>query len=680
MIYYSYELRWKSFDPNKAARMYRTRSSFELSYSESTLESLNDKFYSDYVMKDDILCCITSRDEGTLFVYTAAKVASFDEKVIAGILGRVFPDCVIHRSHEVTVDEFKMNVGETSYGNGRKILTRLKIDYRAGNIFDPMPYSWTEQVIELPKLSSAECRKQAEKILASKSFMEEISRIYSKKNAKAYYGHPVHYYISAGDWGGAKDIYELLVRALRSNGRLPSNRLSVFRDFKKGAYRDERYRQHMTASEGGIIVLELCSDTGAGRFASDFHEFTKVTGQILEEMKKDTLFIFVEIMGKSVKNSDAVGNVTAKADIIQLTEGSGTAEQAKAYLTDLTDKSDIKPDSMDEVFGYLPDNEAYTVTDIYNAYNSWYGDGLKNHIYKAYKKQDCCKVVIAETENKPYEELKEMIGLTDAKSMLDKIVAAGKMKCLREQMGLKNDAASLNMLFSGSPGTAKTTFARLLTQILKEEDIIRSGKLVECGRQDLVGKYVGWTAKIVEEKFMQADGGVLFIDEAYSLIDDRNSYGTEAVNAITQLMENYRDRVIVIFAGYPDKMKLFLEQNEGLRSRIAFHLNFPDYTPGELLDILRLRVRKKEYTISRDAEQKCLDIFAEASKRENYGNGRYVRTFLEQAVIRQSARLVSEYADKALDKDEMCLLRAKDFEAVSLGLTDEEERRMGFAV
>ncbi|MBR6101457.1 MAG: AAA family ATPase [Ruminococcus sp.] len=680
MIYYSYELRWKNFDPDKAARMHRTRSSFELNYSESTLESLNDRFYNDFVTKEDVICSITSREEGTLFVYAAAKVAGFDEKVISGILNRTFPDCVIHRYREVTVDEFKRNVGDTNYGNGRKILTKLKIDYRMAGIFDPLPYNWTEQITDLTKLTAAECKRQAEKILASKSFKDELSRIYSRKNAKSYYGHPVHYFISAGDWGGARDMYELLVRALRSNNRLLSNRMSVFRDFRKGAYRDERYRQHMIASEGGIVVLELCSDTGMGRFASDFHEFTKVTGEILEEMKKDTLFIFVEIMGKSVKNADAVGNITAKADIIQITEGSGTSEQARAYLADLTDKSDIKPDSMDEVFEYLPKNESYTVTDIYNAYNNWYGDGLKNHIYKAYKKQDCCRVVITEAEDKPYEELKEMIGLTDAKTTLDRIIAAGKMKCLREQMGLKTEAGSLNMLFAGNPGTAKTTFARLLTQILKEEDVIKSGKLVECGRQDLVGLYVGWTAKIVEEKFREAEGGVLFIDEAYSLVEDSRTYGAEAINTITQLMENYRDKVIVIFAGYPDKMKLFLEQNEGLRSRIAFHLNFPDYTSDELLDILKLHIRKREYALDRDAEAKCLGIFREASGHENYGNGRYVRTFLEQAVIRQSERLVNSVGDKALGKDELCLLLPEDFEAVSLGLTDKEERRMGFAV
>ncbi len=280
MIYYSYELRWKNFDPEKASKMYRTRSSFEMNYSSGTLESLNDKFFNDYAEKEDILYYITARDEGTIMVYVAAKVNSCDESIISQTLLKTFPDCTVHRSHEVTVDEFKRNVENTDYGSGRRVLTKLKIDYRSAGLFDPIPYKWSEQVIDMPKLNERECKKQAEKILASKSFKDELKRIYSDKNAKAYFGHPVHYLISAGDWGGARDMYELLVRALSSNGRLRSNRLSIFRDFRKGTYRDERYRQHITASEGGIIILELCSDSGMGRFASDYHEFTKVACQL----------------------------------------------------------------------------------------------------------------------------------------------------------------------------------------------------------------------------------------------------------------------------------------------------------------------------------------------------------------------------------------------------------------
>ena len=125
------------------------------------------------------------------------------------------------------------------------------------------------------------------------------------------------------------------------------------------------------------------------------------------------------------------------------------------------------------------------------------------------------------------------------------------------------------MIFTGNPGSAKTTVARLLSQILKKEGILDSGRFVEVGRADLIARYVGWTAKTVCEKFREAAGGVLFIDEAYSLVDDSNTFGDEAINTIVQEMENHRDDVIVIFAGYPEKMKVFLEKNEGLRSRIS---------------------------------------------------------------------------------------------------------------
>ena len=160
MIYLSYELRWKNFDPEKASKMYRTRSAFEMNYSSGTLESLNDKFFNDYSEKEDILYYITARDEGTIMVYVAAKVGSYDENVISQTLRKIFTDCVIHRSHEVTVDEFKRNVENTDYGSGRRVLTKLKIDYRNAGIFDPLPYKWSEQVIDMPKLNEHECKKK----------------------------------------------------------------------------------------------------------------------------------------------------------------------------------------------------------------------------------------------------------------------------------------------------------------------------------------------------------------------------------------------------------------------------------------------------------------------------------------------------------------------------------------
>ena len=153
----------------------------------------------------------------------------------------------------------------------------------------------------------------------------------------------------------------------------------------------------------------------------------------------------------------------------------------------------------------------------------------------------------------------------------------------------------MHMVFTGNPGTAKTTVARLFAQIMKENGLLPVGDLIEVGRADLVGKYVGWTAPTVKAKFAAAKGSVLFIDEAYSLVDDKDGlFGDEAINTIVQEMENQRDDTVVIFAGYPDKMEQFLKKNPGLRSRIAFHIPFEDYKPAELLDIFTLMAKKQK--------------------------------------------------------------------------------------
>ena len=171
-------------------------------------------------------------------------------------------------------------------------------------------------------------------------------------------------------------------------------------------------------------------------------------------------------------------------------------------------------------------------------------------------------------------------------------------KQLRQELNMKGNQIPLHMVFTGNPGTAKTTVARLLAGIMKEEKISTTGAFVECGRSDLVGKYVGWTAKIVKEKFKEASGGILFIDEAYSLLDDSNSFGAEAINTIVQEMENHRDDVLVIFAGYPDMMNDFIDSNAGLRSRIAFHVDFPDYDVDELNEILCVMAKDRGYRLN----------------------------------------------------------------------------------
>ena len=280
-----------------------------------------------------------------------------------------------------------------------------------------------------------------------------------------------------------------------------------------------------------------------------------------------------------------------------------------------------------------------------------------------------------------YQKLKEMVGLADVKRVTDQIIASYKMQTLREEYGMGEGSISKHMVFTGNPGSAKTSVARLIADILTDEGVLKTGALVECGRADLVGKYVGWTAKEVRKKFKEGEGGMLFIDEVYSLVDDSHSFGDEAINTIVQEMENRRESVIVVFAGYTDKMSTFLDQNEGLRSRIAFHLEFPDYNEEELLQIMDIMLKERGLKAEPEAKEKVRHIFSEACKDKDYGNGRFVRNVVEQAMLRQAQRLMKIGSRKKVSKRRVQTLCASDFEIDVPGKTEHRiGPRIGFAL
>ena len=238
-------------------------------------------------------------------------------------------------------------------------------------------------------------------------------------------------------------------------------------------------------------------------------------------------------------------------------------------------------------------------------------------------------------------ELNEMVGLTNVKKVINKAKASFKLKKLCIEKGISKDKLSLHMVFTGNPGTAKTTVARLFAEILKDEKVLATGKFVEVGRADLVGTVVGSTAPLVKRKFREAKGGILFIDEAYSLCDGyEGGYGDEAINTIVQEMENNRDNVIVIFAGYPNQMKQFLDRNPGLLSRIAFQIPFEDYTVDELCAITKLMLDKKKMSITEKALDKLKLHYDGITDSKDYGNGRFVRKLLEEVEMNQAERLL----------------------------------------
>jgi SpoVK/Ycf46/Vps4 family AAA+-type ATPase len=234
------------------------------------------------------------------------------------------------------------------------------------------------------------------------------------------------------------------------------------------------------------------------------------------------------------------------------------------------------------------------------------------------------------------------------------------------------------MVFTGNPGTAKTTVARLFAEIMKDEKVLSTGKFVEVGRADLVGDHVGATAKLVKRKFKEAQGGVLFVDEAYSLCDSyEHGFGDEAINTLVQEMENHRDDVIVIFAGYPKPMKEFLDRNPGMLSRIAFQIEFEDYTLEELCDITKLMLTQKKMTITDEAMDKLKANYKLAMQSNDYGNGRFVRKMLEEAEMNLAERIL-EMGDMEFSDELITTIEESDIEEYKP--TEKKEKiSIGFA-
>ena len=285
----------------------------------------------------------------------------------------------------------------------------------------------------------------------------------------------------------------------------------------------------------------------------------------------------------------------------------------------------------------------------------------------------------------PEVELDSMIGLTNIKSMIKKCVATSYMNKVRKEAFEEKDksfvSTPMHLAFLGNPGTAKTTVARLVARILKKKGIIKKENIVEVGRKDLVGMYVGHTSPLVQSVFERAKGGVLFIDEAYSLVDDRTgSFADEAINTIIAEMENHRDDVIVIFAGYTDRMREFIARNEGLRSRLSYVLEFEDYTSEELYDIFEKMISDNQLITTSEAKSYVKSIINDVSKENDYGNGRFVRKLIENAKLNMDYRLAMLNKTK-YTFEELKTLKEEDFKDLESDkvLDRKEGNFIGFA-
>ena len=255
----------------------------------------------------------------------------------------------------------------------------------------------------------------------------------------------------------------------------------------------------------------------------------------------------------------------------------------------------------------------------------------------------------------------ELVGLAPVKARIREIAALLLIDKLRNNLGITAGSPGLHMSFTGSPGTGKTTVGLKMADILYQLGYVKQGHLLTVTRDDLVGQYIGHTAPKTKEVLKRAMGGVLFIDEAYYLYkqDNERDYGSEAIEILLQVMENQRDDLVVILAGYKEPMDKFYESNPGLSSRIANHIDFPDYTVDELLQISKLMLEDQQYQLTQDAEVALTEYIKRRKQKPLFANARSVKNALDRARMRQANRIFDSRG-QVLTKKELVNIEAQD--------------------
>ncbi|MES1925276.1 CbbX protein [Salinisphaera sp. T31B1] len=258
---------------------------------------------------------------------------------------------------------------------------------------------------------------------------------------------------------------------------------------------------------------------------------------------------------------------------------------------------------------------------------------------------------------------RELVGLKPVKTRIREIAALLLVDRVRRQFQLTAGAPTLHMCFTGNPGTGKTTVAERMAQILHKLDYVREGHLVSVTRDDLVGQYIGHTAPKTKEVIKRAMGGVLFIDEAYYLYRPENErdYGQESIEILLQVMENNRDDVVVVLAGYKDRMDRFFESNPGFRSRIAHHIDFPDYSAGELASISQLMLAEQNYHFSEEAAEAFDQYIERRMQQPHFANARSIRNALDRMRLRQAKRLFEARGE--ITRDDLTRIEVDDVRA-----------------
>lgn len=641
---------------------------------DSTIAAINN--YMSKNMKNNFSFCVYREGENVIY-----STFSYDEKFeefsvaydyILEMLNEAFQiRKVAEKPEEITMYQFLDYISEarrreyTNTWNRLVETSRLWLYNCYYGSTENLQYNFTEKII------SEKSKKGT--WLYDECLKKELLNIETHANNSELKGNMVHYIISSRSTEAANDMTESLMQSLLAAKRISSKRMEIISEIEPDIYshHDNRLEEIIENNYGGVIVFDLSEKFGTD--PTDYVMVGKYIEKLVKQYRNQCLFVFTYNMDNPGFSYYLLPQLKKYIIPIALREGTGDRKAAINYMKELIKNSEYAKYSSQasEYMKLFPGNE-FTQTDVLTAYEQFESWCLNKNILKAYDYDMAQDFLLDRDENEEssYEKLQKLVGLGLVKNQIDSIIASDIVEKERKKRRGKNyQTSSMHMIFGGNPGSAKTTVAKLFAGIAKEKGILKSGAFVERGGMDLDG--LGCVGAI-RKAFLAAKGGVLFIDEAYSMKNDT------AVTALIQEMENQRDNVIVILAGYNEKMQDFIEINEGLKSRVPYWVEFPDYTADELTEIFRFMMAERGFDATEEAEKEAHYIFDKVRNTDNFGNGRYVRNLFEQAIKNQAVRLLGLREDVSdIRKKEMFLLTKDDIASLNEGLT--EERTVGTA-
>lgn len=602
--------------------------------------------------------------------------SSCDEKKFAKTFAeKLFDNIADIKVSEGRMFDFVNNIGDAEIDNyltdSSATIDRLGL----GFFYEIRHGSFDERIVTEHKTKTS-VYADVNKYFLDEEYKRELDRIYASKTLKKPIGNPAHYFMVSNDDDARMVRNRNLVFSLFCKGRINTKKYTIIglRDRNISEWHIEQlYR----INADGVIVLRVDEDI---LFESEEKYYKWKWSGIVNIIKRyaSSVVTIISMDNASMNTRNRIISSLHGIALIKFYDQEYKGESAVDCFCEIARQNGTNaPES--EIEKIRKSDRTYSKRALQTIYSEWHNEYVATVQFPEYGAYFNGKSGEDDTfnEKSAYDKLSEMIGLGNVKKVIDGAINYFKLQKEYKERGIDFARPAMHMVFSGNPGTAKTTVARLLAQILRDNKVLSRGELVEVGRADLVGEYVGQTAPQVKEVFRRAKGSVLFIDEAYSLLDDKKGlYGDEAINTIVQEMENARDDVIVIFAGYKNEMEEFVERNPGLSSRIAFYVDFDDYSEDELLAITKLLARQNSIIIDESCDQKLLDIYKNARQNPSFGNGRYARNVLEKAKLNQASRIAKQDIEYLSDE------QLKTIVADDIGVDDQRQKqtisRLGF--